>query len=96
MYALLLFASYLLIGKRKLKLDLWEGLWVHCRPDVLQLVYLSLKLYISRALNPYKPSFPFLGHRLTVQTQIRRRRTQRLIRVFTVCKQEYLFEIESK
>ena len=36
-----------------------------------------------RAVN--KPGVPFLGHRQTVQTQIRRRRTQRLIRVFTIC-----------
>ena len=36
-------------------------------------------------INPYKPSVPFLGHRQTVQTQIRWRRTRRLIRVFTVC-----------
>ena len=35
--------------------------------------------------NPYKPSIPFVGHRQTVQTQIRRCRTWRLIRVFTVC-----------
>ena len=39
-------------------------------------------LYLT---NPYKPSVPFLGHRQTVQTQIRRRRTRRLIRIFTVC-----------
>ena len=36
-------------------------------------------------LNPYKPSGPFFGHWQTVQTQIRRRRTRHLIRVFTVC-----------
>ena len=36
-------------------------------------------------LNPYKPSVPFLAHRQTVQTQIRRRKMQRLIRVLTVC-----------
>ena len=51
-------------------------------------------LVISSAINPYKPSVPLLGHRQTVHTQIRRRRMQRLIRVFTVCKQDYLFEIE--
>ena len=37
--------------------------------------------------NPYKPSVPFYGHRQTVQTQIRRHRTRRLIRVFTVSKE---------
>ena len=34
----------------------------------------------------------FVGHRQTVQTQIRRRRTQRLIRVCTVCLQKVLLE----
>ena len=36
-------------------------------------------------INPYKHSVPFFGYRQTVQTQIRRRRTRRLIRVVTVC-----------
>ena len=44
-------------------------------------------------INPYKPGVPFLGHMQTVQTEIR---TRPLIRVFTVCQQEYLFEIELK
>ena len=35
--------------------------------------------------NPYKPSILFLGHMQTVQTQIRRHRTRRLIKIFTVC-----------
>ena len=38
------------------------------------------KTVARHTLNPYKPSVPFLGHRQTVQTQIRRRRTRRLIR----------------
>ena len=38
--------------------------------------------------NPHKPSVPFLGHRQTVQTQTRRHRMWRLIRVFTICYQE--------
>ena len=50
--------------------------------------------FSPKLLNPYKPSVVFIGHRQTVQSQIRRRRTRRLIRVFTVCWQEYLFEIE--
>ena len=50
---------------------------------------------MANSLVPYKPG-PFLGHRQTVQTQIRRRRTRRLIRVYTVCSQKYLFEIEKK
>ena len=36
-------------------------------------------------LNPYKLSVPFLGHRQTLQTQIRRRRTLLLIGVLIVC-----------
>ena len=32
----------------------------------------------------------FLGHRQTVQTQVRRRRMRRLIRVFTICGNVYL------
>ena len=38
-------------------------------------------------LNPYKPSVLFVRHRQTVQTQIRRRNTLRLLRVSTVCLQ---------
>ena len=44
-------------------------------------------------LYPYKPSVLFVRHRQTVQTQIRRRRTQRLIRVFTVCLQNILLKL---
>ena len=33
--------------------------------------------------NPYKPSILFMGHQQTVQNQIRRRRTRRLIRFLT-------------
>ena len=47
--------------------------------------------WLLYSFNPYEPSVPFLGHRQTVQTQIR---TRRLIRVFTVCQQESIFEIE--
>ena len=38
-------------------------------------------------LNPLKPSVLFVGHWQTVQTQIRRHRTRRLIRVSSVCLQ---------
>ena len=34
--------------------------------------------------NPFKPNVPKKGHWQTVKTQIRRRRTRRLIRVYTV------------
>ena len=47
-------------------------------------------------VNPYKPSVSFFGQRQTVQTQIRRPRARRLIRVFTVCWQEFLSKIEQK
>ena len=33
----------------------------------------------------YKPIVLFVGHRQTVQTQIRRRKSRRLIRVFAAC-----------
>ena len=36
----------------------------------------------------------FWGPRQTVKTKIRHRRRRRLIRVYTVCLQEFLFEIE--
>ena len=35
--------------------------------------------YLLTFLNPYKPNVLFSGHWLTVQTQIKRRRTLRLI-----------------
>ena len=49
-------------------------------------------------IKPYVPSVLEMGHRETEQTQIRRRRTQRLIRNYIVCLQEitFEFEIESK
>ena len=43
-----------------------------------------LHLTIHR-FNPNKPGVPFVGHRQTVQTQIRHCIKRRLIRVFTVC-----------
>ena len=50
----------------------------------------------NNKINSFLPSIPFFGYRQTVQTQIRRLRTRHLIRVFTVCWQEFLFEIEKK
>ena len=50
----------------------------------------------TKVVNPYQPSVPFFGYRQTVQTQIRRPRTRRLIRVFTVCWQEFLSKIKQK
>ena len=40
--------------------------------------------YQSYDLNSHKLSTPFLGHRQTMQTQIRHHRMRRLIRVYTV------------
>ena len=39
---------------------------------------------ISILLNLFKPGVPYKGHWVTVYTQIRRRRTRRLIRGYTV------------
>ena len=39
----------------------------------------------AKIISPFKPSVPLKGHLQTVQTQIRRHRTRRLIGVYTVC-----------
>ena len=44
--------------------------------------------------NPYKPSALFVGNRQTVENQIRRRKTQRLIRFSTGCLQKFLLKLE--
>ena len=46
--------------------------------------------------NPNKLGVPFVGHRQTAQTQIRRRIMRRLIRVFTVGLQDFQLQIEQK
>ena len=64
----------------------------------------TLKSFITRSLsilhmnylNPYKPSVLFVGHRQTEQTQIRRRRSWRLIRFSTVCLQNVLLKFKIK
>ena len=43
-------------------------------------------------IKPYVPSVPEKGHSKTEPTKIRRRRTRRLIRNYTVCLQEIIFE----
>ena len=50
----------------------------------------------SNCIKTYVPSVPKKGYSETEQTQIRRRRTRRLIRNFTLCLQAIIFEIESK
>ena len=47
-------------------------------------------------INPYKPNVLFVGHRETVQIQIRRHRTHRLIRVSTVCAQNVVLKFQTK
>ena len=48
-------------------------------------------------INPYKPPIVlFVGHVQTVETQIRRSRTLRLISVSTVCLQNFLFKLDLK
>ena len=44
----------------------------------------------------YKPRVLFVGHKETVQTQTRRRRTRRLIRVSTICLQNVWICIKMK
>ena len=78
------------------------------RPIIIAWVRISRSIFLLTSIisyflireyaifNPYKPGVLFLWHRQTVQTQIRRRRTRRLIRVFTVCWQEFLTKIEQK
>ena len=55
----------------------WNHMW-----KFKQNSYRNMK---NNVINPCKPSAPFLGHRQTVQAQIRRHRTWRLISAFTVC-----------
>ena len=45
-------------------------------------------------LNPFKSSVFFVGDMQTVQIQIRRRNTRRLIRVSTVCLHNVLLNFE--
>ena len=54
----------------------------------------ALKVYVS--VECLYAQHPILGHRQTVQTQIRCRRNWHLSRVYTVCPQEFLFEREWK
>ena len=64
--------------------------WMKIRPEI----YLRLK-GVSH-FNPYKPSVFFVGHRQTMQTQIRHRMMRCLIRIFTVCLQNNLSKFEKK
>ena len=46
--------------------------------------------------NPYKLRILFVGHRQTVQSQTRRRKTRRLIRLSTIWLQTFLLKFEKK
>ena len=54
---------------------------------------LPLACLMLSVLNSNKPCVLFVGHRQTVKIQIRRRKTRRLIRVFTVCLQNVLLNL---
>ena len=54
----------------------------------------NFRLPTSPLLNPFKPRALFVGHRQTVQNQIRRGNTRRLIRFSTVCLQNVLLKFE--
>ena len=60
-------------------------------PKFLQLIWDKQNNCI---LNPYMPSVPFVGHRQIVQTQIRRHKMRRLIRVSTICLHNFLLKLE--
>ena len=45
-------------------------------------------------INPNKPGVPFVGHKQTMQTQMRHLIMQHLIRVFTVCLEDFQLQKE--
>ena len=59
------------------------------------LIWMSIScVIVTPLIYPFKPSVLFVGHRQTVQTQIRRRKMRRLIRAFTVYSQNVLLKVE--
>ena len=62
--------------------------------ETITIVCSNFLLNWTGSYNPHKPSVLFVGHRLTVQTQIRCRKTWRLIRLSTVCSQKVLLDFE--
>ena len=56
--------------------------------------YFTDTCHVVYQINPYKPSVLFVGHRQTVQNQIRRRKTRLLIKFSTVCLQKFLLRYE--
>ena len=60
------------------------------KPFYMHIHYQSRNICLGGLSHLTKPGIPFLGHRQTLQTQIRRHRTRRLTRIYTVCSQEFL------
>ena len=60
----------------------------------LIICYILMSFIVGQYFNPYKPDVIFVGLRQTVQTQIRRSTTLRLIRISTVCLQNVLLECD--
>ena len=63
---------------------------------IIKFNFFMPKILFQSNNNPYKPSVLFVRHRQTVQTQTRRRTTQRLIRASTVCFQNVLYKSDLK
>ena len=79
----------------KQKVILWHTHWLslHVTHISLAVFLFVLLLYVpSQQLWSWRDSGLFVGHVQTVQAQIRRRTTRRLIKVFTVCLQNFRFK----
>ena len=70
---------------------LWHLIWSFCL-----LLSIIQRYQVYKDINPYMPSVLFMGHRQTVQIQIRHRMMLCLIRNFTVCLQNLLLKFWKK
>ena len=75
------------------KSNLNEAGWLIPRENMPVITGDAIKYNCTK---PYVPSVQETGHRETEQTKIRPRVLRRLIRNYTVCLQEIIFEKESK
>ena len=67
----------------------------NCLQNVCKGYQQKTKVAASKEIvNTYKPSILFVGHRQTVQTQFRLKRTLCPIRVSTICLQNVLLKFE--
>ena len=66
--------------------EFWKRYEMRVFPNMLSL--------FRNEFNPFKPFVLFVGHRQTVQTQIRRSKTRSLIWVSIVCLQNILSKFE--